>query len=102
MNLSLAKFETSELPQEWVAHTSYDNQLVGNVEHVQYKFDFVSDFEPSQYNQNWLSRVIKELAKILKLSLHKTSCHSELVIDSNHTRMSSMSSSKGIVYVDVS
>lgn len=85
MDFGFTKLEASKLPQEGVAHSSDNYKLVCNIEHVEYQFDLIGDFEPSQNDKYWLSGVVKKLAQILQLFLHKSAGHSKLVIDSDHT-----------------
>ena len=102
MNLSFSKFVTSELFQEWIAHTTSNDDFISYVEHVEDKIDFVSNFEASQNDEDRFSRASQKLAKEWQLFFHEQTCHSIFVIDADHTRMSSMSATEGIIDIDVS
>lgn len=65
MNLSFSEFVSSELFQKGVAHSSYDDDLIGDVEHVEDEIDFIGDFESSEDDQHWFLGVVQEVSEII-------------------------------------
>jgi hypothetical protein len=102
LDFGAPEFESKDLMDEGVDHTTTDNYLIRHIDHFADQFQFIDNFCTSQNGQYWFFGFFNKTAKVLNLFFHQQTCSSDFVSDSRNTAVISMSCTKGVVNVNVS
>jgi hypothetical protein len=83
---------------ECECHTTTDDESVDFSDEIVDQLDLIGDLGSTEDSQERTFRFLKRFGKVLKFLLHKESRSTLRQVNSNHRRVSTVSSSKRIIY----
>jgi len=93
----VSNIDSVHLLEESECHAAANDHLIDLVEHILNELNLVFDFCASQDDELRLLWMLEDPSEAFKLLLHKISCSSDLMIDTDHRRVCSVCSPKCII-----